>query len=232
MSIRSVACPGCGAAANVPAAMANTRCPACGLVWNIHQPVAAKPDSPPQPTDEARQMDASAAVAMVGIVGGGMLLMLLIGTAIFLLRPSGTTPAAGTTAAGTPAAAATEIEEDTIKPRVPEPYREIRKPEQTRQQIYKDYRQVARTTIEKPLPLLQGSPPRRMMEDMLQKTFDRELSRFAALHNVDVDDIHEVIKEGDANNWDPSPRSNAVRGGKRVYPKEKSEGWQPNPNRK
>jgi hypothetical protein len=71
------------------------------------------------------------------------------------------------------------------------------------------------------------------MEDMLQKTFDRELTRFAALHDITLDDVKEVIKEGDAKVWDDSPRSNAVRGGKRVYPKEMSEGWElQNPNRK
>ena len=70
------------------------------------------------------------------------------------------------------------------------------------------------------------------LEEMLQKTFDRELMRFAALHDITVDDVKEVIKEGDAKVWDDSPRSNAVRDGRRVYAKEKSEGWKRNPNRK
>jgi hypothetical protein len=66
---------------------------------------------------------------------------------------------------------------------------------------------------------------------MLQATYDREMMRFAALHDITVDDVKEVIKEGDANVWDDSPRSNAVRDGKRVYTKEMSEGWEKNPNR-
>jgi hypothetical protein len=61
---------------------------------------------------------------------------------------------------------------------------------------------------------------------MLQKTFDRELMRFAALHDITVDDVKEVIKEGDAKGWDGRPRSNAVRDGKRVYTKEMSEGYE------
>ncbi len=230
MSIRSVACPGCGVAANVPAAMTNTRCPSCGLVWNIHHPVAPKSGRQPQADDSAEKREPSAAVALAALVGGGMVLMVLIGMAIVLRKPSTSEPEA--VVAETPAVAANGVEEETIKPREPEPYREVRLPEQTRQRIYNDYRQVARTTVEKPLPLLQGSPPRKMMEDMLQKTFDRELRRFAALHNIDFDDVQEIIKEGDAKKWDPSPRSNATRGGIRVYPREMSEGWQANRNRK
>ena len=122
--------------------------------------------------------------------------------------------------------------EETIKPATPEPYREIRLPEDTRRRIYNDYRQVARTTVETPLILPQGTKARASLEDMLQKTYDRELMRFAALHDISVDDVKEVIKEGDAKVWDDSPRSNAVRDGKRVYTKEMSEGWQRNPNRK
>jgi hypothetical protein len=233
MSIRSVACPDCGAAANVPAAMANTRCPACGLVWNIHQPVAPKPDSQPQVSDAAEKMDPSAAIALAALLGGGMLLMVLIGAAVVLLRPSEVTTAGEPIpVAATTEVAASDVDEKTIKPREPEPYREVRLPEQTRKRIYDDYRKVARTTVEKPLLMPQGSPPRKMMEDMLQKTFDRELRRFAALHNIDVDQVHEIIKEGDAKKWDPSPRSNATRGGIRVYPREMSEGWQANPNRR
>ena len=102
--------------------------------------------------------------------------------------------------------------------------------EEMRKKVYLDYRSVARTTLEKPLPLPQGSPPRQALEDMLQKTFDREIMRFAALHRITVEDIHEVIKEGDAKQWDPSPRSNATRNGKRLYPEEMSRGWKPSAN--
>lgn len=109
-------------------------------------------------------------------------------------------------------------------------FREIRLPEETRKRIYKDYRSVARTTIEKPLPLPQGSAARAPLERMLQQTLDRELNRFSALHNISLDDVNEVIKEGDAKVWDPSPRSNAFRNGKRLYSEEMSEGWKPSAN--
>ena len=67
---------------------------------------------------------------------------------------------------------------------------------------------------------------------MLGETHDYGLRQLAALHNVSLDDIHEVIKEGDAKGWDDSPRSNAVRDGQRVYPKEMSEGWKLRPQRR
>lgn len=156
-----------------------------------------------------------------GLVGGGMLLMAMVGVVAMLLHR---TPEPSETAA-------TEVEE-TIKPAIPEPYREIRLPEATRKRIYNDYRKVARTTVETPLVLPQGTKMRASLENTLQLTYERELSRFAALHDITVDDVKEVIKEGDAKVWDSSPRSNAVRDGKRVYTKEMSEGWQKNPNRK
>lgn len=130
-----------------------------------------------------------------------------------------------------PATATSQVEE-TIKPLEPEPYRVVNLPEATRKRIYKDYRAVARTSVEKPLAVPQGTKVRQNLEVMLQQTFDRELMRFAALHDITVDDVKEVIKEGDAKVWDGSPRSHAVRDGKRVYAREKSEGWKMNPNRK
>lgn len=104
-------------------------------------------------------------------------------------------------------------------------YQVIRLQESDRKKLYSAYRGVARTTVEKPLPLPQGSPPRKALEVMLQQTLDRELMRLAALYNISIDDVNEVIKEGNANYWDPTPRSNATRNGKRIYPEEMSEGW-------
>lgn len=222
MSIRRVTCPGCGTAANVPAALTNARCPSCGTVWNINQPVAPKPQ--PSEAEEkvaAAKTDTSGALAMAALVGGGLLLMILIGTVVIVV---GRSP--------TPSPTAATENEETIKPRQPEPYRVVDLPEATRRRIYDDYRKVARTTVETPLILPQGTRPRKLLEDTLQKTYDRELNRFAALHDINVDDVQEIIKEGDAKNWDPTPRSNAVRDGKRVYPEEMSEGWERNPNRR
>lgn len=226
MSIRRVTCPGCGAEANVPAALASVKCPACGVVWNPAKAAASPSPAAKNPPDaqavgEAEGMTHSAAALIAGLVGGGMALMATLGLVFFLLNrePS-------------PAEVAAVEVEQTIKPATPEPYREINLPEETRRRIYNDYRKVARTTVEKPLILPQGTRARATLEDTLQKTYDRELLHFAALHDITVDDVKEVIKEGDAKQWDDRPRSNAVRDGKRVYPKEMSEGWTPNPNRK
>lgn len=226
MSIRRVTCPGCRAEANVPVAMTNARCAACGTVWNVMQGVAAM--SPP-PSKQAEDEIAAAAetpapataALLVGLVGGVMFLMATIGLIVFVVtRPPD------------PALVSAAEPEQTIKPAIPEPYREIRLPEEARRRIYRDYRTVARTTVEAPLILPQGTKARQNLEVMLEKTYDRELLHFAALHDITVDEVKEVIKEGDAKVWDDSPRSNAVRDGKRVYTKEMSEGWKRNPNRK
>jgi predicted RNA-binding Zn-ribbon protein involved in translation (DUF1610 family) len=216
MSIRSVTCPGCGAAANVPATMASARCPACGMVWNINQPNESKRSSaagpPTQSTDNSTRSDSSAALALVGLIGGGIVLMALVGTMFVIFNRD-----------APPAAVVTTEAEPTIEPGEPASYRVVNLPEATRRRIYDDYRAAARTTTEKPLPLPQNSPARKLLEDTLQKTLDRELTHFAVLHNIEVDDVREIIKEGDANDWDPSPRSNAVRGGQRVSPPEMSD---------
>lgn len=242
MAIRRVTCPGCGAAANVPATMTNAKCPECGMVWNLNSAVAnvARTAATNPAAGHAgaviaggakraeqdvmlpEENDSTATAALVaGLVGGGMMLLAMIGLVAFLVsRPPDPS-----------LASAVEVEE-TVKPATPEPYRVIKLPEEHRRRIYNDYRTVARTTVEKPLILPQGTKARASLEDMLQKTYDRELLHFAALHDITVDDVKEVIKEGDAKVWDDSPRSNAVRDGKRVYQKEMSEGWQRNPNRK
>jgi hypothetical protein len=173
------------------------------------------------PSLESETPAISAAALLAGLVGGLMMLMALIGLVVFVLsRPPDPTQVSA-------------IEpEPTIKPATPETYREIDLPEETRRRIYDDYRSVARTTVEVPLPLPQGTQARASLENTLQKTYERELLHFAALHDISVDDVKEVIKEGDAKIWDDSPRSNAVRDGKRVYSKEMSEGWKKNPNQR
>lgn len=228
MSLRSVQCPGCQAVANVPAAMTSVRCPSCGTVWNVNNPAqatlsaAAKQASaqaaPPKVDDD--ESSVSNTVIIAGVLAGAFIFMVAImGVAVVVLNRESPEPVA--------------VEpEDTIKPLEPEEFRVVNLPEEQRKRIYDDYRKVARTTVEKPLALPQGTKIRKNLEVMLQKTYDRELNRFAALHDITVDDVQEVIKEGDAKNWDTSPRSHAVRDGKRVYAKEKSEGWEMNKNRK
>ncbi len=227
MSVRSVRCPGCETTVNVPAAMTNVKCPSCATVWNVNHPSAARlspaaKQAASQNSDSDEQDESTAHAAIIAsLVGGAMFLIAMVALAIVVLNRD--SPASSTAAA--------EVE-DTIKPLEPEEYRVVKLPEATRKRIYNDYRRLARTTVEKPLAIPQGTKVRRDVEEMLQKTFDRELMRFAALHDVTVDDIKEVIKEGDAKVWDDSPRSHAVRDGKRVYAREKSEGWKINPNRK
>lgn len=228
MSVRTTSCPGCSISVNVPLAMTNVKCPKCATVWNPSAPAAATPSphatanrinqTQADANEESEQQSMGNAALIAGVVGGAMMLIAMAGLILVVVNREGTPIAA-------------EIEE-TIKPAVPEPYREIRKPEEQRRRIYADYRRVARTTVETPLILPQGTKARQSLEDTLDGVFDRELTRFAALHDISVDDVKEVIKEGDAKKWDTTPRSNAVRDGKRVYTKEMSEGWEKNPNRK
>lgn len=241
MSTRTVRCPKCDAVANIPAAMVNFRCGTCGHVWNVGQS-SAQPSSvtpagggvkrvpdaadqlagPDESATAKSSSNTSAAVAMIAFVLVGMAVMGVLGVLVLDIMDS---PGSedGTAANQTSSSISTE---ETIKPRDPEPYREVRLPEDQRKRVYGQTREVARTTVEKPLPLPQGNA-RKMMEDTLQKIFDRELNALAALHNVTYEDVLEIIKEGDAKNWDPSPRSNAVRDGKRVYPPERSQGYKP-----
>ncbi len=138
MSIRRVTCPGCGAAANVPATMASVKCPACGAVWNVNSASQAasttsakSPAGGPAGVDIAagskrtepeialpEENDSSATAALVAVfVGAGMMLVAMTGLVVFLLnRPPD------------PSQVSVVEVEETIKPATPEPYREIRSP--------------------------------------------------------------------------------------------------------
>ena len=219
---RTVSCPACGSKASVPASIIQVRCASCGNVFTPTTPVASSAVA----TNSAASSSTNSNHIMLGaaVVLGGILLVSFVGAAMMLFTFQDSPEKSD------PVESVVERELADTEPTVfPDPsevvYREIRLPEATRQAIYKDYRAAARTTIEKPLPLPSGSPARVPLETMLQQTLDRELSRFAALHNVSVEDIGEVINEGDAKRWDPSPRSNATRNGIRLYPKSMSEGW-------
>ena len=229
MSVRNVNCPGCGMSFNVPVALANAKCPGCATVWNVANPAAAQippgvAAQVPRPTLEADADGDSTSIVPIAIAlaGGGLfVLVMIVVTIVVLFR----TPA--------PSEVATTEVEETIKPGEPQEFRVVNLPEEQRRRIYDDYRAVARTTVEAPLALpQQWKKPRAAVENTLEGIYDRELMRFAALHDITVDDVKEIIKEGDAKVWDDSPRSNAVRDGKRVYSKERSEGWERNPNRK
>ena len=223
---RTVSCTACGAQVAIPASIVQVRCAACGGVFTPTAPVK-RPANQTQPADAPASSNQAILLACVFL--GGLLLISLVGAST-LIFSSKEPPAKADLVES-----ATEGQIGENEPTVfPDPsevvFREIRLPEATRRAIYKDYRSAARTTIEKPLPLPAGSPPRAALEMMLQQTLDRELSRFAALHNVTIEDIGEVINEGDAKRWDPSPRSNATRNGIRLYPKSMSEGWKKSEN--
>lgn len=221
MSVRSVTCPGCNASLNVPAAMANIKCPQCATIWNVGNPDAAQLGAGAKAARQAAAVEAeeddskkSQSAIIAAMVGGAMVLIAIMGISVMILS---STPA--------PSEIVSDEVEETIKPRTPEPYRIVKLPEEQRRRIYDDYRSVARTTVETPLMVPQGTKVRASLENMLEKTYDRELVRFAALHDIEVEDVLEIIKEGDAKVWDDSPRSNATRDGKRVYAEEMSEGW-------
>ncbi len=219
MSIQRVNCPGCGTSLNVPAAMANVRCPSCTTVFNPNQPQAAQRPSAAQKTSSAGKKTAASETGsnlpiIAAAVGGAIMLLALAGVLIFVLGQPYETPAMPV-----------PVESEEVWFKIVE-FREVDIPEEQRRRIYDDLRACARTSVEQPILLPEGSPPRKHMEEMLQKVYDSEIRNQAALHNLEVDDVQQIVAEGDAKTWDPSPRSNATRGGKRIYPKEMSEGFE------
>ncbi|MEC7678062.1 MAG: hypothetical protein VX694_02240 [Planctomycetota bacterium] len=231
---RIIQCPGCGVKASYPSSLVQFRCAQCGMIFTA-------PKQPSGEQSQGRSVGASASnsssdttLILIG-VGVTLVFLLLAAGGAFFYFQSRESQVAESQVAGEPDASESEAETDPPSQDAPSEtpkitYEEIRLPESTRKKLYSDYRAVARTTLEKPLPLPQGSPPRAAMEKMLQQVFDRELTRFAALYRISESEVREVIKEGDAKNWDPSPRSNATRNGKRLYPEGMSEGWKPNSN--
>ena len=238
MTIRRVACPACGAAANIPAGMAQVRCPACGHVWNAKTPsdapasaeptAAARPKSPAAGRSAAKPSSTSRARLVIGAVISGLVLLLIVGGMAFVLLKQ---PAEETTSSSAPVEPPADVPEEkpgaVSSPESAEPsYRIVELPESTRRKIYDDLRAAARTSTEQPLLIPQGTGLRQNMEGKLEQIFEREITRFAAIHDVKPEDIDQIIAEGDAKGWDPSPRSNAVRDGERVYDKDRSEGWE------
>jgi LSD1 subclass zinc finger protein len=133
-------CPGCQIAVNVPVGMASVKCPSCGAIFNPNAPVAtpkAEADAEQEAEDAETDAAMGKAAIIAGVVGGTMMLLAMIGLMLIVIsrEPDPTT--------------VTKVVEDTIKPAVPEEYREIRLPEEHRKRIYTDYRMVARTCCKK-----------------------------------------------------------------------------------
>lgn len=232
----SAVCPGCGKTGNYPSSIVQLRCAQCGMIFsNVATSRSALAKNQGGQGNSAKDKGSQVVLITAVVVVGSILLLAGVGavSTVFLVSSGPATnqkPDPVITPPQDDTKATDSSDTGNLDDDQPVNYRIIRLSEEMRKKVYLDYRSVARTTLEKPLPLPQGSPPRQALEDMLQKTFDREIMRFAALHRISVEDIHEVIKEGDAKQWDPSPRSNATRNGKRLYPEEMSRGWKPSAN--
>ncbi|MCH5374319.1 MAG: hypothetical protein JJ992_10095, partial [Planctomycetes bacterium] len=126
--------------------------PAAGSAGASHggnQQAVPSKQAEPAEVAEKETLTHSAAALIAGLVGGGMALLATLGLIFVVLNRE--PPPSQTSAAQV---------EDTIKPATPEPYREIDLPEETRRRIYNDYRRMARTTVEVPLLLPQGTKAR------------------------------------------------------------------------
>lgn len=220
--IKSVSCPKCNHTVNVPAHIQTVKCSKCGAVYNVNKEddEEAAPDAASRaagPMDAKRQSKKGGAGKLIaGVLIGLIVIGGLVGGGYYWWSNQPEEVAA--------APAPAEPDEDDVVWVAPE-YREVDMPEGDRKRIYMDMRKTAVSNIEKPLLLI--GPPRDMMERSLQAIYDREIQTQAALHDVKVDDIQQIVNEGDAKKWDPSPRSNAKRNGKRIYPKSWSVGWKP-----
>ncbi len=197
MAIQRVNCPRCGTAANVPVGMASVRCSSCGSVWN-----------PSEPTDQKHAADeaSSAAVSapksslntakLAGGVFSTLLVLAFVCGAVWYLSPA--TPDAVPLSDPTPKPV-TIAKQAEAPP--PESYREISLPESTRQKIYRDYRMSAGTSVEKPIPLPKEWKSRQALDATFNSILERELTLHASVHNISVDDVTEILKEGNAKQW-------------------------------
>jgi len=222
--IRSIPCPACKKTVNVPDHIQSVKCSKCGKVWNVQEsdeepetPDAASRYAGPAVASNKKESGGGAVKLIAGVLGG-ILVLAALGAGGYYWWSNRPTP----TAQAAPVAA--EPDEDDVVWTPPE-YREIAMAEPDRKRIYMDTRAAAIMSIEKPLLLI--GPPRVTMEKSLQAIYDRELQTQAALHDISVDDIRQIVNEGDAKKWDERPRSNAKRNGKRIYPKSWSVGWKP-----
>lgn len=202
MSIRTVQCPACEATVNVPAAMANVRCPACGNVWNAHQPATPKPAPAATSQKSATSKNAaSPAFAIIALIVGGMLVTGLIGVVVIQGWDfSSIEDAASAPAENTANVEAPSDESLASPPNEPEPYRIVNVSESKRRRIYKDCCD-ARTATQNQLQLPSGSIAQTSFDGLMGQILERELKRFAAIHDVRLEDMYEVMKEGDAKNW-------------------------------
>jgi hypothetical protein len=199
MTIQHVKCPKCRTGANIPVAMATVRCPKCAHIWNPNEPEDSEedPDNPSSASGSKRMSGSSAKLVKVvgGVVGALLVLAIVVGAVRYLTQSdSRTGQPLGQASNPAPAARPTPVA-------TPEPYREIKLPESTRQQIYRDYRTAAGSSVEKPIPLPKDWDSRKALDATLNKVLERELTLHASMHNIEVDDVIEILKEGNAKKW-------------------------------
>lgn len=181
----------------MPVAMATVRCPGCGHIWNPNE--EPQGDDDVQVATKRKSKTAGVNAKLVGTILGVLLLLSVVGGAAWYFsqsEPRGNSETLlalqPTTSTSPPAA--------TIAPPV-EPYREISLSEETRKQIYRDYRLASKTTVEKPIPLPKKWDSRAAVDATMNIVLEREIMLHATAHNVSSDDIAEVIKEGNAKKW-------------------------------
>lgn len=236
MSVRSLTCPKCQTKINVPAAMQTARCPACGSVFTMGSATAAGQgaasnnatseddalrraaghrekdgdENSDEKSNDPRMIYLACAGALAIMIAFGVIGVLVISPTNADLETQNPEKAQPVFQEATPA----ELASLNI----------VNIPEERRRRIYDDMRKTARMTKEKPL-MIPGTAVRGKLEGMLDATYENSIQQLAALHDLRIEDIRNIVKEGDMKNWDPRARSRAYRGGERVYEDEKTQGY-------
>ncbi|EMI53182.1 putative secreted protein [Rhodopirellula sallentina SM41] len=215
---------------NVPAAMHSVRCPTCGNVFaasasaqaaapaDNREDAALRGAAGPQ-DDDADSIPNDQTMTIIAVGAGLALVAILCIVGIWSLTRS-SEDSAGEVAAEPPQPVFAEATPEELAALTI-----VNIPEQQRRDIYNDVRGSARTTTEKAL-VLPGSNVRDKLENMLDKTHENTLRQLAALHDLSVDQVRDIVAEGDTKNWDTRARSRAYRDGERIYSDEETQGYQ------
>ncbi len=227
MSVKTILCTKCRTSMNVPAAMQSIRCSSCGHVFAAAaaaNAAAAERDEavlrdaagPTEDTSDESKHDDSTMLFVA--VGGALVFVALLCVVGIWTLTSGDDSA--------------KVAEEELKPVLQEATAEelaalriANIPEEQRRRIYDDIRASARTTTERAL-MVPGSNVRAKLEDMLDATHENTIRQLAALHDITVEQVRDIVIEGDVKNWDPRARSRAYRDGERVYSDERAQGHQ------
>lgn len=198
MSVRQVQCPACKATANILVTMTNVRCPSCSHVWNTTDPKASAPQ--PTPAKSKAQQDEEEATnekaILASVIGGAIALLVLVGLLFFFVlggKNNNDGAAADSSNTNEPA------ETNTAPKRQ---YKVVEKLSvDTRKKLFREYKQMAATTIDKKIPIPSKSPVHGAVKNMLNKTADRELRHFSLLYNITENQVLDVVAEGEDKSW-------------------------------